>query len=369
MTSLIPRRSRSLGAMTASLVDTLLTPHGIDRYLELVDPMKVRNEIRGKVTAVRRQTADTVTLTVHTSKRWRGFHAGQYVRVSVDIDGVRRTRCYSPANSELDPAGSLELTVKVDPHGLVSGHLYRNAAPGMILGLSQPDGEFTMPEPRPEQLLLVSGGSGITPALSMLRTLHDRGDTDGVVFVHYANTEQDVLYRDELAELDRANPGLRVALGFTHAEHGGDLHGFFTPAHLEEVAPNWRQAQTYLCGPDGLMDSVRALFDAEGLSEQLHTEVFTPPELEIDTENATGQVRFEHSGREIANSGRPLLEQAEEAGLRPEHGCRMGICFSCTKVKSRGCVQNALTGELSAEPEEEIQMCISVPVGDVDIYC
>src|SRR3954470_21536571 len=96
MTALIPRRVRGL----ASLAEALLTPHGMDRYLELIDPMLVRREIRGLVTAVRHQTDDTVTLTIRPSRAWRGFAAGQYVRVTVEIDGVRRPRCYSPSCSQ-----------------------------------------------------------------------------------------------------------------------------------------------------------------------------------------------------------------------------------------------------------------------------
>src|SRR3982074_2710777 len=142
MTALVPGRIRRL----ASLAEALLTPHGMDRYLELINPMLVRNEIRGVVTAVRRQTADTVTLTIRPSRAWRGFTAGQYVRVSVDIDGVRRTRCYSPAGSQHQHDGQLELTIKADPKGLVSRHLHKNAQRGMVLGLSQPDGGFTLPE-------------------------------------------------------------------------------------------------------------------------------------------------------------------------------------------------------------------------------
>lgn len=364
-----PREHRSLGSITASVAGALLTPHGIDRYLELVHPMLVRSETRGEVTAVRNQTEDTVTLSVRMSKRWAGFSSGQYVRVSVDIDGVRRTRCYSPANSESSGDSSLELTLKVDPEGLVSRYLHRHAAPGMILGISPPDGNFTLPERDPNGLVLISGGSGITPVMSMLRTLCDAGRTENLVFIHYARTAQDVLYHDELARLDAAHPGLRVVLGYTHATHGADIHGFFRREHLEEHAPWWPRAETYLCGPDGLMNAVHSLFETEGFSEQLHTESFTPPELHLDTESATGQVRFVHSGTETTNSGRPLLEQAEEAGLRPEHGCRMGICFSCTTVKENGCVRNALTGELSTESGEEIQTCVSVPVGDVDINC
>lgn len=370
MTALIPRRARrSKPGLVASIAEALLTPHGIDRYLELVNPMLVRNEIRGEVMRVRRQTADTLTLSLWTSKAWKGFQAGQYVRVGVDIDGVRRTRCYSPANSQYAADGTLELTIKVDPNGLVSRYLFENAHVGMVLGISQPDGDFTLPERRPRRIVLVSGGSGITPVLSMLRTLHEERYSGHITFVHYANTASDVLYRAELERLAEENPCVKLVFAYTHESSGADLHGFFDKSHLDKVAPWWREAQTFLCGPPGLMDSVREAFDSEDLGERLHTEVFTPPEIAVDTEGATGQVRFAHSGREAANSGKTLLEQAEEAGLKPEHGCRMGICFSCTAVKNTGCVRNALTGELSSDPDQEIQLCISVPVGDVDINC
>jgi ferredoxin-NADP reductase len=339
----------------------------MDRYLELIDPMLVRREIRGVVTGVRRQTTDTVTLTLRPSRAWRGFSAGQYVRVSVDIDGVRRTRCYSPAGSQHSRDGRLELTIKADPQGLVSRYLHENAEPGMVLGLSRPDGGFTLPEQRPDRTLLISGGSGITPVLSMLRTLVAENHPGEIVFLHYANTADDVLYREELAALAARHPGVRVVLAYTLAKSGADLHGFFSPKHLAKAAPWYRDAQTYLCGPKPLMDSVREVFAAEDLSEQMHTEEFTPPALKFDAADAKGRIRFAHSGKEFANSGKPLLEQAEDAGLNPEHGCRMGICFSCTKVKTSGCVRNAKSGELDDEENVEIQLCISVPVGDVEI--
>ncbi|WP_328443140.1 MULTISPECIES: ferredoxin reductase [unclassified Amycolatopsis] len=354
MTALLPKRVRRL----ASLAEALLTPHGMDRYLELVDPMLVRREVRGLVTAVRKQTPDSVTLTVRPSRAWPGFTAGQYVRLQVSIDGVRRTRCYSPCGSQY--AGELEFTVK--EQGLVSGHLNRELGVGSVVGLSTPDGTFTLPATRPERVLLISGGSGVTPVLAMARTLVDEGHRGEIVFLHYSNGPSDVLYRTELAELAARHPGLRVVHAYTHAKTGGDLRGFFAPEHLEEAAPWYRDAETFVCGPKPLMDAVR-----EQLGERVHTEEFTPPALTFDTANAEGQVRFKRSGRECANSGKPLLEQAEEAGLSPEHGCRMGICFSCTQLKTAGRVRNAKTGEISGEEDEEIQLCISVPVGDVEI--
>src|SRR5699024_5281832 len=122
MATRTPRPVRRAGKL-ASMAEALLTPHGMDRYLELLNPMLVRKEIRGTVTEVRQQTPDTVTLRIKPSGRWQGFTAGQYVRVSVDIDGVRRTRCYSPAGSAHQPGSELELTIKADPQGLVSQYL------------------------------------------------------------------------------------------------------------------------------------------------------------------------------------------------------------------------------------------------------
>ncbi|MGW3963847.1 ferredoxin reductase [Amycolatopsis sp. NPDC005003] len=353
MTALIPRRVRGL----ASLAEALLTPHGMDRYLELVDPMLVRREIRGLVTAVRKQTPDSVTLTVRPSRAWPGFTAGQYVRLQVEIDGVRRTRCYSPCGSQYD--GELEFTVK--EQGLVSGHLNRAIGVGSVVNLSTPDGGFILPAERPDRVLLISGGSGVTPVLAMARTLVAEGHPGEIVFLHYSNGPADALYRTELAELAARHPGLRVVQAYTHSK-GGDLTGFFTPEHLARVAPWFRDAETFVCGPKPLMDAVR-----EELGERVHTEEFTPPALTFDTADAEGRVRFRRSGRECANSGKPLLEQAEEAGLAPEHGCRMGICFSCTQLKTAGRVRNARTGEVSGDEDEEIQLCISVPVGDVEI--
>ena len=79
------------------------------------------------------------------------------------------------------------------------------------------------------------------------------------------------------------------------------------------------------------------------------------------------QISFAASGTSADNTGATLLEQAEAAGLTPEYGCRMGICFSCTQVKTSGCTRNIRTGETNSDPDAEIQLCINVPVGDVAI--
>ena len=194
------------------LLEALATPHGIDRYLELVSPMLTVRELRAEVTDVHRSTADSVTLTLRPTRQWRGFRAGQFVQLTVEIDGVRRTRCYSPSCSQYRSDGRIEITVKAHPEGLVSQYLHANARPGLVVGLSQADGTFCLPDERPERSLLVSGGSGITPVLSMLRTLCDEGYAGEIVFLHYAYTAADVAHGAELQSLAAAHDNVRVVL-------------------------------------------------------------------------------------------------------------------------------------------------------------
>jgi ferredoxin-NADP reductase len=367
MTAVAPARPDSRRRFSPlALFEALATPHGIDRYLELVNPMLTVRDMRAEVTDVHRSTADSVTLTLRPTRQWRGFHAGQFVQVTVEIDGVSRTRCYSPACSQYRSDGRIELTIKAHPHGLVSQYLHANARPGLVVGLSAADGTFRLPDQRPSRVLLISGGSGITPVLSMLRTLCDEGFDGDVAFLHYGHTDADVAYRDELRDLAATHPNVRLVLAYIEATDG-DLHGYFGPEHLEAAAPWHAEADTFLCGPPGLMKSVRALYERLGLDGKLHTEDFAPVPVVVDDGEATGAVSFERTGISADNTGSTLLEQAEAAGLTPEHGCRMGICFSCTQIKTSGCTRNIKSGELNRDPHTEIQMCISVPVGDVSV--
>src|SRR5664280_1745909 len=144
-------RPRGLGrrVLRSSLLEALAYPHGVDRYVELVRPLLLARDVRAEVTAVRYQTAKSVTLTLRPNENWRGFRAGQFVGVSVEVDGVRLRRPYSPAGSQQAPDGALELTVSTHPEGRVSRHLRDHARTGMIVGLTQAQGDFVLPEERP----------------------------------------------------------------------------------------------------------------------------------------------------------------------------------------------------------------------------
>lgn len=354
-------------ALRSRVATTLSYPHGVDHYLEQFNPIWSLEEVRAEVVALRRQTSDTVTVCLRPNSNWQGFKPGQYVRLSVDIDGVRRTRCFSPANSLHAADGLIELTVKLHEEALVTRYLRDRARIGQVMRLSQADGEFALPDQRPERVLLISGGSGITPVMSMLRTLCDEGHSGPITFLHYSNRAADQLYATELTEIAARHDNVQLLRCYSEAGQGGELEGLFSEKQLRQAVPDFAEAETFLCGPPGMMKVVQTVYEAAGHSERLHQEHFSAAPVVVESTPGEGEVRFTHSERVEPNSGGTLLDQAEAAGLSPESGCRMGICHSCTCRKTAGRVRDTRTGEISGAGEEDIQICVSVPVGTVTL--
>src|SRR5947209_16844651 len=334
--------------LRSKFVELLCVPQAMDRYVQLINPNLTVNEARAEVVAVERQTPRSATLTLRPNGAWQGFKAGQFVRVGLDIDGVRRTRTYSPASSQHASHDELEITVTVHPDGPVSNRLRDHVHPGTILHLGRAQGDFTLPEPRPDHLVLISGGSGITPLISMLRTLRDEGHQGQVHFRHYARTRAEFLYEPEVRALAPTQQTHYIA-----TREGG--------SHIDpDTLAAFDGATAAVCGPPQLLEAV-----SNNWQGPLLTETFTPPSAQISGAAACGQLRFINSNLTTPIAAGTLLEQAEAAGLQPEFGCRMGICPTCTCRKSARPVKNIRTGEVSDEEDEDIQLCISVPAGDV----
>lgn len=341
------------------LLSAALTPHAVDRYLELVDPMITWEEARAKVVRVQRRTPRSVTLTLRVTRQFTGFRAGQFVQLGIVIDGVRQVRCFSPACAD-SAKDIIELTITRRPGGLVSNHLYKHAAVGDVYTITPAAGTFTLPDPRPTRITLIAGGSGITPVISMARTLIGNGYPGSLAILYYAPSVADNPYARELAALSEV-PSVTVHTEYTRT---GGTH--FSAEQLDSVAPWHAEGLTFLCGPDSLHDAVSALYADRGIEDRLRTEAFALAPTGTDGE-AGGVLSFAKSGISMENDGRPILDQAESAGLTPEFGCRMGICFSCTAVKTAGCTRNLRTGDENEDPDQHVQLCITAPVGDVSI--
>jgi len=357
----LPRRAGTR-LLRSGLVDLLLGPHGVDRYLELISPAGTVRDARAEVTAVRRQTARSVTLTLAPNGAWPGFAAGQFIRAGFELDGVRRTRTYSPAGSEHSRA--LELTITEHPGGAVSPRLQRGLRPGSIVHLARAQGSFVLPAVRPRRLVLISGGSGITPVMAMLRTLVDEEHGGPISFVHYARTGADRLYAPEVRALAEHAAG-PVQVRYRNTRGPGAQRRLDARA-LATLAGDPDETHIAVCGPPALLAAVRAAWATLGGDpERLLAETFTAPRLTASGDAAHGTLRFARTGREVAIGAGTLLEQAEAAGLQPAFGCRMGICRTCTCHKTAGAVRNLRTGAVSADEHEDIQLCVSVPAGDV----
>ena len=341
--------------LRSPLVSVLTGPHGVDSYTELLDPSWTARAARATVIQVRRSTPRSVTLTLRPNelcaRLFSQFRAGGHLTLTVEIDGRRYTRCYSPANAE--GAELIELTIGRHDGGRVSTYLCDHAHPGLVVGIGGVGGAFAL-DLSARRILFVSGGSGITPVMSMLRTLRAQRFDGEIAFVHYARTAEDACYADELA----AMRGVRVLHGYTRSG-GGDLDGHAGAAHLRAAMAD--PEVVYVCGPPALADAVRQCHPGA------QAESFVPPALDLSAGASGGRVVFADAAVTVTDDGRPLLEQAEKAGLSPESGCRMGICHSCTRRKTRGAVKNLTTGAVSIADDEDVQICVSVPVGDVEI--
>jgi len=364
----------------AELVTTPLLPAD---YLDLFSPMRTGADLRGRILQVRSETRDAVTLLIRPGRSWRGHRPGQYVRIGVEVDGVRNWRAYSltsptsqaPATSRpSDPSqtsdasqpsardGDISITVKEIPGGKVSQHLVRHTAPGTMIMLDQAAGDFTLPAERPAKVLFLTAGSGITPVMGMLRNAID--SLDDVVVLHSAPSAPEVIFGAELRAL-AARGAIRLI------ERHTDTGGKITMDDLAALIPDWAQRQTWACGPAGLLDAAEERWGATGVADQLHTERFRPTVL------ATGEggtVTFARSGVTLESGGAtPLLDAGEEAGVLMPSGCRMGICFGCVVPLREGAVRDLRNGEITtAEPDQPhdpvlIQTCVSAAAGACDL--
>lgn len=336
----------------------LTTPLHPDDYLRLINPLWTSRELRGRIEKVIPETDDAATLVIRPGWGWRFDHRpGQYVGIGIPVNGKFQWRSYSISSPPKRSGRTLEITVRAMPEGLLSSHLVNGLEPGTIVRLAKPEGDFVLPDPPPAKMLFLVAGSGITPVMAMLRTLHRRQSMPDVV-VHYSSpTPERMIFREELERLSQEHPSLTL-----HQQHT-DIHGMLELAQLDEICPDWRERETYACGPAPMLDAITEHFEAAELEDHLHLERFS---LELGgNESEGGTVTFRNSGKTTdADGATTLLEAGEAAGIGMPYGCRMGICHTCTLTLVSGSVRDLRNGEEFNQPNEQIQTCVCAAAGD-----
>ena len=336
----------------------LTTPLHPDDYLRLLNPLWTSRELRGRVEKVVPETEDAATLVIRPGWGWRWDHRpGQYIGIGIPVDGKFQWRSYSVSSPVKQRGRTIAITVRAMPEGLLSSHLVNGLEPGTIVRLAAPEGDFTLPEPPPPRMLFLVGGSGITPVMSMLRTL-DRRSTMPDVVLHYSSPTPDrMIFRDELLALEERHEGLRL-----HQLHT-DTDGMLDLADLDTICPDWRERETWACGPAPMLDAITEHYERAGLEDRLHVERFS---LELGGEGGEGgTLTFRNSGKEVEVDGATtILEAGEEAGVGMPYGCRMGICHTCTVTLVAGTVRDLRNGDEYGQPNEQVQTCVTAAVGD-----
>lgn len=349
------------------LLERLTTPLDLDAYLSTINPLWGRRT-RGRIVSVRRIGVDAASVRIVPGRGWAPHRPGQFVTLGVDIDGVRHHRSFTLTSVPGDR--ELEITVQASADGTVSRHLVFEARPGEIVQLLGAAGGVDVIDASPgSPLLFVAGGSGITPTIGILRALDRSGvDIDAVVLHHSASPDR-ALFTEELDRLAAVHDRLRIV----HVHSCPDGSHRLDAARLVELCPDWATRHAHVCGPEPMLDVADTIWGDAGLGGQLHVERFRParparPAHTADSGGAAASAAVVwFSSADVvapAPEDSPLLEVAENAGLAPAFGCRMGICRTCTTRLDTGCVRDLRDGR-EHHGGEHVQLCVSAADGDV----
>ena len=353
------------------LAEAAVTPLVPADVLDMFHPLRRGADLRARIVAVEPETTDAATIVLRPGNDWAGHVPGQYIRIGIDVDGVREWRAYSLTHGPRAD-GLISITVKAVPDGKVSNYLVHQARAGTMVQLEQAAGEFVLSEP-PGKLLFVTAGSGITPVIGMLRNLFPVTDSGvvrlrrsrdlDIVVVHVAPTEAHSIFLDNLRDLG-ASGAIRLV------DRYDDVHGVLDVADLATLVPDLAERTTYACGPGGLLDALQAHHDDAGL--ELFTEQFR---TSVVVAGEGGTVTFAKNGTVVeADGSTPILTAAEDAGVLMPSGCRMGICYGCVLPLREGAVRDLRDGALTTVTPGEsdaggvlIQTCINAAAGPCDI--
>jgi stearoyl-CoA 9-desaturase NADPH oxidoreductase len=351
-------RQRALHA-----VRSLFSPLLPDDYLELINPLWSTQELRGRIERIERETPDAVTVLIRPGYEWMEHRPGQYLRIGVIVDGVHHWRAYSLTTDPGRPDGLIGITPKLVDAGKVSPYLVHRARAGDIVRLGGVEGTFVLPDPPPRELLFISAGSGITPIMSMLRSLDRDEALDDAVHIHSSRDPDGVIFGEQLRELDSRRDGYRPHIRIT-----GEA-GRVTPADLDHLCPDWRQRHAFVSGPGEMLDALVKHWREEGDPELLEMERFQPVIGGDDTvAGKGGAIHFTKSGVETSSDGgTPILVAGEDAGAELPFGCRMGICHTCIGRLCSGKVRDLRTGEVYGQEDEMVRTCVNAPEGDIEI--
>jgi len=309
------------------------------------------------------------------------FVPGQFLNLAFWIGGARMNRSYSISSSP-NQREHVDLTVRREPRGAVSRHIVDLLKVGDTIEAGGPVGKFTFDGTEADSIVLISGGVGITPMVSISRYLTEQSWPGDIFFIYACRTPADYILADAIAALERENPKLHVIITMTRAE-GTDWQGprgHLTTELLAQSVPELTSRRIHLCGPIPMMDATKALLAELGVPpDQLKTEAFGTPKpspaaagtTAKPTAVATGAlVTFSKNNKSAKiHEGQTVLELSEELSIGIEFACRVGTCGVCKVKMTSGEVSMAVDDSLDADDETNgiILACQAIPKSDIAV--
>lgn len=324
----------------------------VDFVLQKIKPTFAWKRILAEVTAVESLSSDMVLLTVKPNSNFdlSSVAAGQSILITLMVEGVYHQRSYSIV--DVTQQGEIQLGIKVQ--GLVS-----TAAQQLRVGdrfeISQAQGDFVLHQGQQAAILLASG-SGITAIYSLLKqALQQQLEEIHVVYFNRAE-----VFHQEMLALAEQYPQLKYHF-FNTSQQKQHLNAKL----LAKLVPSFKDLQAYACGHHEMMRQAQDIYKQHDVLENFHQEFFMPVQIE-QSDNEAQPITFRRSQQNFIATT-TLLSSAEQAGLRPQHGCRMGVCNQCTCTKVSGVTQNILTGEIDDQPNRAIKLCVNQALSPVTI--
>ena len=341
-----------------SMAQSVMNSHDANFWLQKINPLWSMNQPLAKVVKKQIVAKDMVSLILQCNRHVQRGVAGQHHPVTVEIAGRHYERTYSLMQVDAD---HLCLTVKKIDQGLVSSWLVDQSQTGDILRLGQPYGEMQQQVQTP-RLLLLAAGSGITPMLSLIEAFCQSRQLKAIFvqLMYWVKTHEDAAYAEYLKEVAENFPNFTYQIFYTQ-EHDQRLN----PSHIDQLK-SLNETTVYACGPSGFAATAETLFKHVA---SIQTEAFSLSQFDTDaTDTGFINVILTQSNKTLAiPKGQSILSSLEQQGIKPKHGCRMGICNKCACSKVQGSTKNLLNGSANHEPSQLLKICVNSAQSDLVI--
>ena len=341
-----------------SMAQSVMNSHDANFWLQKINPLWSMNQPLAKVVKKQIVAKDMVSLILQCNRHVQRGVAGQHHPVTVEIAGRHYERTYSLMQVDAD---HLCLTVKKVDQGLVSSWLVDQSQTGDILRLGQPYGEMQQQVQTPK-LLLLAAGSGITPMLSLIEAFCQSRQLKAIFvqLMYWVKTHEDAAYAEYLKEVAENFPNFTYQIFYTQ-EHDQRLN----PSHIDQLK-SLNETTVYACGPSGFAATAETLFKHVA---SIQTEAFSLSQFDTDaTDTGFINVILTQSNKTLAiPKGQSILSSLEQQGIKPKHGCRMGICNKCACSKVQGSTKNLLNGSANHEPSQLLKICVNSAQSDLVI--